>query len=189
MGSWVVMEHMRRVQGILPPTLAIEAAEDGSQGPSFEGFFVQHHGDLFAAMWLITRDRDEADEIGQEAFLRVLERWDRVAAMDDPEGYLYRTAMNVFRSRIRRASLALRRVAQPSSSTDDIAAVERREMLVQAMAALTPRERAAVVLTDVLGYSSEEAGRWLNIKPVTVRVLASRGRGRLHQEMTDDDTG
>lgn len=184
------MEHMRRVKGILPSSLTIEAAESGtSEGPSFEAFFGQHHGDLFAAMWLITRDRHEADEIGQEAFLRVLERWDRVAVMDDPEGYLYRTAMNVFRSRRRRALLALRRVAQPSSPSDDIAAVERREMLVQAMAALTPRERAAVVLTDVLGYSSEEAGRWLNIKPVTVRVLASRGRGRLHQEMSDDDTG
>ena len=43
-------------------------------------------------------------------------------------------------------------------------------MLVQALASLTPRERAAVVLTDVLGYSSEEAGRWLHIKPVTVRT-------------------
>jgi RNA polymerase sigma-70 factor, ECF subfamily len=186
----VVMEPMRRVKGILAPSLAIEASDDGAfQGPSFETFFGQHHGDLFAAMLLITRDRHEADEIGQEAFLRVLERWDRIAAMDDPEGYLYRTAMNVFRSRRRRAALALRRMAQPNRSTDVIAAVERREMLAQALAALTPRERAAVVLTDVLGYSSEEAGSWLHIKPVTVRVLASRGRARMQKEMSDDDTG
>lgn len=184
------MEPMRRVKGIVSPSLAIEDPEDGTfQGPSFEAFFGQHHGDLFAAMWLITRNRHEAEEIAQDAFVRLLERWDRIAAMDDPEGYLYRTAMNVLRSRARRASLALRRMAHPAPPTDDIAAVERREILVQAMAALTPRERAAVVLTDVLGYSSEEAGRWLNIKPVTVRVLASRGRGRLHQEMSDDDTG
>lgn len=33
----------------------------------------------------------------QDAFLRLRERWDRVAAVDDPSAYLFRTAMNVFR--------------------------------------------------------------------------------------------
>jgi RNA polymerase sigma factor (sigma-70 family) len=70
---------------------------------------------------------------------------------------------------------------------DLLEAVERREVLVHALSSLTPRERAAVVLTDVLGFSSEEAGRSLGIKPVTVRVLASRGRGRMHQEVDNDD--
>jgi RNA polymerase sigma-70 factor (ECF subfamily) len=155
--------------------------------PAFEAFFERQHGDLFAALWLITRNRHEAEEIAQDAFLRLWERWERVALMDDPQGYLYRTAMNVFRSRARRASMALRRVAHASPVDDAVAAVESREMLVHALASLTPRERAAVVLTDVLGYTSEEAGRWLRIKPVTVRVLASRGRGRLRQEVSDDD--
>lgn len=155
--------------------------------PTFEAFFERQHGGLFAALWLITRNRHEAEEIAQDAFLRLWERWDRVAAMDDPPGYLYRTAMNEFRSRARRASLALRRMARPRPVDDAFVAVERREMLLQALSSLTPRERAAVVLTDVLGYSSEEAGRWLRIKPVTVRVLASRRRGRLRQEVTDDD--
>ena len=58
---------------------------------------------------------------------------------------------------------------------------------MQALASLTPRERAAVVLTDVLGFSSEEAGEALGIKSATVRVLAARGRGRMHQEVTDDE--
>jgi RNA polymerase sigma-70 factor, ECF subfamily len=138
-------------------------------------------------MWLITRDRHEAEEIMQDAFLRLWERWDRVAGVEDPEGYLYRTAMNVFRSRRRRAVLAIRRLGRPAPPDDLLEAVERREILVQALSSLTPRERAAVVLTDVLGFSSEEAGRSLGIKPVTVRVLASRGRGRMEQEVTDDD--
>lgn len=155
--------------------------------PSFEAFFGLHNDDLMAALWLITRNRHEAEEIGQEAFLRVWERWDRVAGMDDPEGYLYRTAMNVFRSRFHRAALALRRRGRGSPPDDGIEAVERREVLVQALSSLTPRERAAVVLTDVLGFTSDEAGKALGIKPVTVRVLASRGRGRLHQEVNDDE--
>jgi RNA polymerase sigma-70 factor, ECF subfamily len=155
---------------------------------SFEEFFGEHHDDLFAAMWLITRDRHEAEEVMQDAFLRLWERWDRVAGLEDPEGYLYRTAMNVFRSRRRRAVLAIRRLGRPSPPDDLLEAVERREILIQAMSSLTPRERAAVVLTDVLGFSSEEAGRSLGIKPATVRVLAARGRGRMEQEVTDDDS-
>jgi len=154
---------------------------------SFEEFFEDHHGDLFAALWMITRDRHEAEEIAQDAFLRVWERWDRIAAMEDPEGYLYRTAMNVFRSRKRRASVALRRLGRSSPPDDLLEAVERREILVRALSTLTPRERAAVVLTDVLGFSSDEAGESLGIKPVTVRVLAARGRGRMQQEAVDDD--
>lgn len=169
------------------PNLADRRDDTRQDEPRFEAFFEQQHGDLFAALWLITRNRHEAKEITQEAFLRLWKRWKRVSAMDDPEGYLYRTAMNAFRSRARRASLALRHLARPSPVDDAFAAVERREMVVQALASLTPRERAAVVLIDVLGYSSEEAGRWLRIKPVTVRVLASRGRGRLRQEVSDDD--
>jgi RNA polymerase sigma-70 factor (ECF subfamily) len=169
------------------PRLADRREREPHEPTSFEAFFERLHGDLFAALWLITRNRHEAEELAQDAFLRLWERWDRVAAMDDPEGYLYRTAMNAFRSRSRRASLALRHIARPRPVDDAFAGVERREMLVQALASLTPRERAAVVLTDVLGYSSEEAGRWLRIKPVTVRVLASRGRGRLRQEVTDDE--
>jgi RNA polymerase sigma factor (sigma-70 family) len=154
---------------------------------SFESFFGRHNDDLFAALWLITRNRHEAEEIAQDAFLRVWERWDRVAQMDDPEGYLYRTAMNVFRNRFRRAALALKRLGRGSLPDDHLEAVERREVLVQALSTLTPRERAAVVLTDVLGFTSEEAGKTLGIKPVTVRVLASRGRGRLQQEVIDDE--
>lgn len=153
----------------------------------FETFFETHHRDVHAAMWLITRDRQESEEIMQEAFLRMWERWDRVGSLDDPEGYLYRTAMNVFRSRKRRATLAIRRIGHAPAPDDLLDSIERREVLVQALASLTPRERAAVVLTDVLGFSSEEAGQVLGIKSATVRVLAARGRGRMRKEVTHDD--
>lgn len=154
---------------------------------AFETFFETHHRDVYAAMWLITRDRQESEEIMQDAFLRMWERWDRVGSLDDPVGYLYRTAMNVFRSRKRRAALAIRRIGHAPPPDDLVDSIERREVLVQALASLTPRERAAVVLTDVLGFSSEEAAQALGIKSATVRVLAARGRARMHEEVTNDD--
>lgn len=41
---------------------------------------------------MITGSKTEAEDLAQEAFIRVLERWDTVATMEDPAGYLHRTA-------------------------------------------------------------------------------------------------
>jgi RNA polymerase sigma factor (sigma-70 family) len=148
----------------------------------FEVFFEQHHERLFRALWLLTRNRQEAEEVMQDAFLRLWERWDRVIDGPDPVGYLYRTAMNVWRSRLRRAAVAARKVIHHIQGDDEIAEVEQRDAVVRALAPLPPRQRAAVVLMDVLDLSSERAGEVLGIRPATVRVLAARARAALAQE-------
>ena len=63
-------------------------------GLPFAEFFERHHVRLYRAMWLVTRNRHEAEELMQDAFVRLWERWDRVRSLPDPEGYLYRTALN-----------------------------------------------------------------------------------------------
>jgi RNA polymerase sigma factor (sigma-70 family) len=123
----------------------------------------------------------------QEAFLRVWERWDRVQEMDDPTGYLYKTALNPNRKRIRRASVAIRRAIGLGPSRDSIAEVEARDAVVRALGALTPRQCESIVLVDLLDYSSEEAGRVMGIKAATVRVLASQGRAALRQNAGETD--
>jgi RNA polymerase sigma-70 factor (ECF subfamily) len=160
---------------------------EGDERLAFEAFFHDEHENLFAALWLVTRNRYEAEEIMQDAFLRVWERWDRVSGLGDPVGYLYRTGMNVFRSRARRAAVAVRRTLRQLPADDGLAAVEEREALVRALAPLTRRQRAAVVLTDVLGFTSEEAAGALGVSASTVRVLAARGREVLRKEMSEKD--
>jgi hypothetical protein len=108
---------------------------------TFEDFFHQQHRGLFGALWLLTRDRSEAEELMQDAFLKVLERWDRIRDLDDSVGYLYRTAMNLFRSRRRRVAMAMRRVVRPQPQEDGLADVEEREAVARALAPLTPRGR------------------------------------------------
>jgi DNA-directed RNA polymerase specialized sigma24 family protein len=61
-------------------------------------------------------------------------------------------------------------------SRDDLAAVEDRDEMVRLMRRLTPHQRAALVLTGYLGYTSEEAARILGIRGSTVRALATKGR-------------
>jgi DNA-directed RNA polymerase specialized sigma24 family protein len=94
--------------------------------------------------------------------------------------------MNVFRNRYRRAALAMRRtfwLAPPA--TDDLAAVEARDEVIRLLRELSPRERAAVLLTSILDLPAEEAGRILGVKASTVRGLAARARSHMKTEVTD----
>ena len=149
----------------------------------FESFFQAEHARLLRALFLVTGNRQEAEELMQDAFLAVWERWDRVRAMESPTGYLYRTAMNEVRSRARRAARIAKRLIGRSPAPDEFAAADERDAVSRALAWLAPRQRAALVLTELLDYSSEEAAELMHVKPVTVRVLASQGRAALKEEL------
>jgi RNA polymerase sigma factor (sigma-70 family) len=148
-------------------------------GHSFEEFFAAERSRLFGALVVMTDNRAEAEEILQDAFLTVWERWGRVAEMDDPVGFLYRIAMNLFRKRLRRAAVAVRKAVHLLPVRDELAGVEMRDEAVRLLARLTPRERAAIVLTAYLGFSGEEAGELLGIRGTTIRVLTNRARASL----------
>ncbi|HEY7659570.1 MAG TPA: sigma-70 family RNA polymerase sigma factor [Actinomycetota bacterium] len=155
-------------------------------GPlSFEIFFEAEARTLFRRLCAVTGNSAEAEEIMQDAFLALWERWERVGAMQDPTGYLYRTAMNVFRKRTRRAALALRRALSPAPDPEPFAEIDEQQDVVAALVELTPRQRAALVLTDVMDYSSEEAGRALGVTAGTVRGLASRARAALRRRVEE----
>jgi RNA polymerase sigma-70 factor, ECF subfamily len=152
--------------------------------PSFEDFYLQHHREVYAAMWLVTRNRHEAEEVTQDAFLKVLERWDRISSMDEPTGYLFSTAMNVWRSRRRRAAVAVRRAIRQSERPNELEQAESRADVVRILSVLTPRQRAALVLIDLVGLTSEQAADALGIRPSTVRVQAARARTALQERMS-----
>jgi DNA-directed RNA polymerase specialized sigma24 family protein len=58
---------------------------------------------------------------------------------------------------------------------------------MRSLALLTKRQRAAVVVTELLGYSSEEAGEILGIRAGTVRMLTSQARAALREQKERDD--
>ena len=168
--------------GPVPATIG-EVSLVGEATPSFEAFYENTHARLYTALCLVTGSRYEAEEVMQDAFVRVWERWDKVGRLEAPTGYLYRAAMNLVRSRYRRASLALRRTVGLAPRSDDLAAVEDRVVVARALSALTPSQRAAVVLISMFGLPSEEAGRILDMKPSAVRTLAARARASMRDEV------
>jgi RNA polymerase sigma-70 factor (ECF subfamily) len=170
-----------------PIHLAAEAPASLEVSQSFETFYDAESRTLFRRLWLVTGDRAEAEELMQDAFLKVWERWEQVGAMEDPVGYLYRTAMNLFRKRYRRAVLAIRRSLGFAPTRDDFADADDREDVRRVLSTLPSRQRAALVLTEMLGFSPNEAGRALGVRASTVRSLSRQGRESFRNAMEVDD--
>jgi RNA polymerase sigma-70 factor (ECF subfamily) len=154
---------------------------------AFDLFFEEQKERLLRILSVITGSRAEAEDLAQEAFTRMFERWATVATMDDPAGYLHRTAMNLFRNQYRRARVRLARTVGLGPEQDVFKPVEDWDAAARALGSLTTRQRAALVLTEALGYSGEEAGRLLGIKASTVWALTHQARTALRRtvEVTD----
>jgi RNA polymerase sigma factor (sigma-70 family) len=158
-----------------------------ASGATFEAFFEAEHRQLFRSLVLITSDRQEADDVAQEAMVRILERWDRVERMDDPRAYLYRTALNLNRNRHRWMTRRRSRSTDSRDVLPDAAdAVATRVDVRRALEGLTSEQRIAVVLVDFLGFDSEGAGRVLDLNADAVRARVRRGRSALRERLTED---
>jgi RNA polymerase sigma-70 factor (ECF subfamily) len=168
--------------------VASDAALDELEASrTFEAFYQAEARTLFRRLWLVTANRAEAEELMQDAFLKVWERWDRVGGMDDPVAYLYRTAMNLFRKRYRRTMLAVRRTVRVAPSNDDFSDAEDRQVVRHVLATLPPRQRAALVLTELLGFTTKEAGDALGVTDATIRSLTRHGRDAFRKVMEVED--
>src|SRR5437879_5302853 len=93
---------------------------------TFETFFEQQYANLLRVMYLVTGNRHEAEEVTQDAFVRALERWDRVRAADNRPGYLYRIAVNLYRSKLRRVARAARKTLNPHPDAEPCQAADAR---------------------------------------------------------------
>jgi RNA polymerase sigma factor (sigma-70 family) len=169
-----------------PVKLVREAVE--AEDASFETFFAAEWPRLFRSLLLLTGNKHEAEDVTQGAFLKLLERWDILDHGADLEGYLFRTALNSYRSFYRRSKLAARRVLAPGQAgTDPFEQVSEREGAVRLLLGLPRRQREAIVLTGIEGFDYRQAGALLGIKESTVRSLVSQARARFPKEMGSDD--
>ena len=149
--------------------------------PSFEELFLDVHDRLYRALYFITGSSADAEELMQDAFLKLWERWDRLDTIEDPVAYLFRVALNGVRMRARRARVAARKILPAAGARDPFDDVHVRDDVRRMLRSISPRQRTAIVLIEIFGYSSEQAARIMGIQPTTVRVLASQGRAALRK--------
>jgi len=138
----------------------------------------------------VSGQRDDADEIAQEAFLRV---W-TVAPRWRQEGearfttWLYRVVVNLCLDRRRRApALPLEAAGDPSDPAPDslerVAQDETARLVGRALEDLPPRQRAAITLCYYGEVSGAEAARILDVSESALESLLVRGRKALRQRL------
>ncbi len=120
----------------------------------FETWYRAVHPRLGTSLALAFGDVGQAQDSADEACARALERWDRVAAMESPTGWVYRVAFNHARRRLRRAALEKRLLPAGRPAWVDPPAGE----LWAVVAGLPDRQRQAVVLRHVGQLREAEIG-------------------------------
>jgi RNA polymerase sigma-70 factor (ECF subfamily) len=132
----------------------------------------------------LTNDLGEADDVAQEAFVRL---WRTRATIDwsrPAVGWLLVAARRIAQDRFRRLARELRlRPAHGVPVGLDAATIERFVDLRDQLAVLTAHERAAILLSATEGWSTEEIGGALGISDGAVRAAASRGRAKLARDL------
>jgi RNA polymerase sigma factor (sigma-70 family) len=159
--------------------IAYEGPMEATQ-TTFAEFFLAEYQTLLRAMYLITGNRNDAEELAQEALVKACERWDKVSRTENPSGYVYRIALNAHRSTIRRLRLVARR-AMSADPADPISESDDRDQIRRAIASLPMNQREAIVLVEWLGLSDVEAGELFGVSAAAIRMRLSRAKASLRQ--------
>jgi RNA polymerase sigma-70 factor, ECF subfamily len=153
-----------------------------------------HIDRLYRAAWALCGSREEAEDLVQETFARVMAR-PRLLRKDDDLGYLLRTLRNTFLTGLRTAD---RRPAtepldrrlellEDSGARAPHRAAETREVY-EAIAALPPKCRDTLVAVDVIGLSYREAARALGVRAETITSRLYRARRLVATRLRDVET-
>jgi RNA polymerase sigma-70 factor (ECF subfamily) len=152
--------------------------------------YLQHAAAVERYVRSLVRDPDEAGDISQEVFLRLLIAGRAGRMPEAPMAWMIRVAHNLVVSRARRRQTADRTLARLAdrdshlSTEDAILRRERDEAIVDALAGARGDDRTAMILA-AQGYRATEIGRQLGRTELATRTLLCRARGRLKLRLAE----
>lgn len=152
----------------------------------FDRFVTANANGLVRTAYLIIGDLHEAEDLVQETLFKLASRWPRVSRMENPVAYARRILINqaLHGSKKRsRKRAELNTAAPPIQIASNPDNLEIRDELFDALAALPPRQRAALVLRYFLDLSEADAATALGCSLGTVKSSTSRGLRQLQQTL------
>ena len=167
MGVGVGARVSQPVLGTLQPVAV-------SWSPTFIELYRTQYGRMVRVAYLLTGSNDVAEELVQDAFVRVHGRVDQV---DNPVGYLRAAVVNACRNFGRHAGVERRH--HQSERAPEL--TDSPDLLADALAKLPARQRAALVLRYYLGLSETEIAAALGCRPGTVKSTTSRALAELRK--------
>lgn len=146
----------------------------------FEDFYREQRDRVGRALAVTFNDDELAAEAVDEAMTRAYARWAKVAAFDNPGGWVYRVGLNWGISVLRRRKRQEPREHRPLAAAP---ATATEPAIAAAVGALDPEQRAVVVCRLLLGWSEQQTADALRIRPGTVKSRLHRASQRLQTQL------
>ena len=164
-----------------PVTAGGERTMNGRED-RFAAYFAARSGAMRATAFLLCGDWHRAEDLVQNAFVKLYLVWHRVGEDEKLDSYTRQILVRTFLDEKRRGFFRRERPIsevgdRPLSEPDDH--VENRMVLVQALATVAPRQRAAVVLRIWEDLSIEDTARTMGCSTGTVKSQLARGLAAL----------
>src|SRR5262245_60691923 len=182
--------QIKEEDAALPIVRLIVRAQSGDT-TAFDQIVLGHQHRVVALAWRMLGNQDDARDAAQEAFLRIYKHIKKFDLAQDFSGGLYRIVVNVGRDLARKrrgnvssfeAEIEAGTIAEPLSplNTETAAmAAQEQAIVLKALATLTEKERAAIVLRDLEGLPTDEVAQILGSSPTTVRSQISSARAKI----------
>jgi RNA polymerase sigma-70 factor (sigma-E family) len=171
-------------------TLVAGREQTAPAGVDVAQVFAASYRKLVVQLYGIVGNASEAEDLVQEAFVRVAGRFRHLRVPDAFDAYLRRTIVNLSTSQLRRAKLerayAVRHATEPSVVAEPGDPAVRDE-LWQALHTLPERQRAAIVLRFYEDLSEQQSAEILRCSPGALNQLVVRGMATLREQIGDSE--
>ncbi len=188
--------------GTLPDADVVRLAQRGRE-PAFRELVRRYERPVFSLVYRMVRDRETAEDLAQDAFVKVLNHIDRYSPEFKFSSWLFKIANNVAIDHLRKRRIetismdgsahalsaseveatSLELGSDQENALDEIEARELGAAIEHAIGALRPEYRACIMLRHVEGRSYEEIATTLDMPLGTVKTYIHRARHELRQAL------
>ena len=188
--------------GTLPDADVVRLAQQGRE-PAFRELVRRYERPVFSLVYRMVRDRESAEDLAQDTFVKVLNHIDRYSPEFKFSSWLFKIAHNVAIDHLRRRRLdtvsidgapdattaseveasTIQLAAEQESPLEELASRELGSAIERAIGALRPQYRACIMLRHVEGRSYEEIAATLDLPLGTVKTYIHRARYELRRAL------
>jgi RNA polymerase sigma-70 factor (ECF subfamily) len=172
----------------------VRLSQEGSE-EAFAALVKKYRIKVFNLAFSLTRDRDVADDLAQEAFIKAYYALPRFQFRSGFGTWLYRVAINHVRDYLRKKSrisqISIENIKESSILQEDKMTKEekesteeqRKKLVYQSLRSLPEKHQVILSLKDIQGFSYEEISKIMKISPGTVDSRIHRARKMLREKL------
>lgn len=156
----------------------------------FNELVDQHSREIFAYLWRMMRDSQDAEDALQETFIRAFRGFPRLEDDSNLRAWLYKIATNVAYTQLKKRNRQASRTIDlteftPIAASDNLERRDLMEAVLQAVEQLPHKQQAALMLRNYQGFSYEEIGTALDCSPEAARANVYQAVKKLRHQFSE----